>query len=347
MPYEPEDYRDDPDHDAPVAPTIGHNSNTKAKSTKAKIRNLISERRVIVRSIHLPFEPQIDFVDALDEILCSAEALREAGLGQPATVLLGSSFSGKSSQTRIFVDKTNEEHNASQAYGNGGMCACYVKLDPDGTIGSLAGDILTGLQVPKPMSLSAAKRWDRARNEIRKKRISIIVFDEFQRAGRRPTISPIIAAKILDIMDSGDCAVAFVGKQDAKSIFDGCPDLKNRFDSPVYIPPLRWDMDSQEFMEFAERFDQALVDANITDHKSGFADEDIAQLLLESSNGLIGQFSRIVETAVIAITREGRRAITRRDLSNAVDDWSVANERIGKNPFNRKVPNDSSFGGAG
>ena len=342
MAHEPEDYRDDPDHDAPVAPAIGHNSDDKAVSEKTRLRNLIAERRVAVRSIHLPFEPQQDFVDALDEILSSAEALREAGLGQPAVVLLGSSFSGKSSQARIFVDETNNEHRANGGH-EGGVRAVYVKLDPDGTIGSLAGDILTGLKVARPMSLSAAKRWERARSEIRKNHVSILIFDEFQRANRRPTISPIIAAKILDIMDDGDCAVAFVGKQDAKNIFDACPDLKNRLDSPVRIPPLRWDDDSDSFMEFADRFDQALVDADITETKSGFADENTAQLLLESANGFIGQFSRIIETAVIAITRESHKSITRQDLSNAVDDWSVANERIAKNPFYRTSPDSEEI----
>lgn len=330
MPYEPEDYRDDPDHDAPNAIWIGYSMPVE-KSEKATLHATIAQRRVAVRSIHLPFEPQQDFVDALEEIRCGAEALRQAGLGQPAVALLGGSFSGKSSEARIYADATNREHGGA----NGEICVVYAKLDPDGTIGSLAGDILAGLGAIRPMSLTAAKRWDRARNEIRNKRVSVVILDEFQRANRRPTISPIIAAKILDIMDDGDCAVAFVGKQDAKSIFDGCPDLKNRLDSPVWISPLRWDNDSEAFMKFVDEFDQALVDADITDFKSGFAKEDVAQLLLESANGLIGQFSRIIETAVIAITREGHRIITRQDLSNAVDDWSIANERIGYNPFIR------------
>ena len=157
--------------------------------------------------------------------------------------------------------------------------------------------------------------------------------DEFHRAGRRPTISPVIAGKILDIVDDGDCACAFLGKTSAEQVFASCPDLKNRLDAPVHMPRLRWVNDSAEFMAFADAFDQALVDADITDIKSGFGDEDTAKLLLEASNGLIGQFSRIIETAVIAITRDGQQAITRQDLSDAVDDWAIANGRIGHNPF--------------
>jgi hypothetical protein len=143
----------------------------------------------------------------------------------------------------------------------------------------------------------------------------------------------VIAGKLLDIVDDGDCACAFLGKTTAEDVFASCQDLKNRLDSPVKMPRLRWITDSAEFMAFAEGFDQALVDADITDIKSGFGDEDTAKLLLEASNGLIGQFSRIIETAVIAITRDGQRVITRQDLSDAVDDWAIANGRIGHNPF--------------
>jgi hypothetical protein len=73
----------------------------------------------------------------------------------------------------------------------------------------------------------------------------------------------------------------------------------------------------------------------ITRIKSGFATKKTAQLLLEASNGCIGQFSRIIETAVIAITRERNEVITVQDLSDAVGDWSIPNGRIGYNPFKK------------
>jgi len=143
-------------------------------------------------------------------------------------------------------------------------------------------------------------------------------------------------------VDDGDCACAFLGKTSAEQVFASCPDLKNRLDAPVQMPRLMWINDSAEFMAFADAFDQALVDANITDIKSGFGEEDTAKLLLEASNGLIGQFSRIIETAVIAITRDGQQVITRQDLSDAVDDWAIANGRIGYNPFTQAKDEQSA-----
>jgi len=127
--------------------------------------------------------------------------------------------------------------------------------------------------------------------------------------------------------------VAFLGKRDAINVFKSCPDLMNRLDAPVQIPPLRWATNREEFVAFADAFDQALVDANITKFKSGLGEWATAQRLLEASNGLIGQFSRIIETAVIMITRDGNDAITQDDLRDAVQEWSIGNQRISYNPF--------------
>lgn len=55
-----------------------------------------------MRGVHLPFPPQQDLVDALDEVRCAASELRHAKLQQPAVVLLADNFSGKSSQLRKY-----------------------------------------------------------------------------------------------------------------------------------------------------------------------------------------------------------------------------------------------------
>ncbi len=331
-----EDYRDDPDHDEDaIADTASRGSD---KDTRSELHKLIAIRRLAVRSIHLPFAAQLDLEDALDEALCGAVELRDAGLQQAIVPILNVSFSGKSAGAKHYVRKKL----ASLEARSGTVPVVYTKVDTDGTVGSLAADILRGCGAKRPYSLSGEKRWDRARQAIRSKGVCLLILDEFQRTGRRPTISPVIAGKILDIVDEGDCACALLGKTEAKQVFASCDDLENRLDAPVRMPRLNWLTDSVEFMEFADAFDQALVDADITDIKSGFGDEDTAQLLLEASNGLIGQFSRIIETAVIAITREGQRIITRQDLSDAVDDWAVANRRIGYNPFSKNGDDESA-----
>lgn len=349
MTFEPEDFRDDPDHDvqqlaeiavrSPVTPAPAAPSPEAAE--RMRLMRLLAERRLAVRGINLPYAPQQDLRDALDEVLCGVDLIREAGLPQPTVHLLADSFSGKSTGARTYI----REVMARGEHRPGTIPVAYAKLDTDGTVGSLAADILTALGEKRPTALTPDKRWDRARQAIRDHGVQLFIFDEFQRAGRRPTISPVIGGKILDIMDGddktgGDCAIAFLGKRTAISVFKSCPDLRNRLDRPVTMPPLIWTTDGEDFMEFADAFDQALVDAGITAVKSGLGKEESAKLLLEASNGLIGQFSRIVETAVIMITREGHDAITRTDLRDAVQEWSIGNGRIGYNPFVKSRSDD-------
>ncbi|GAO77207.1 MULTISPECIES: TniB family NTP-binding protein [Sphingopyxis] len=335
MTYQIEDFRDDPDHDEQqirdlaVAGNLNATSLPNNRNRRKTVRQLIAERRLAVRSIRVEYGPQVELEDAFDEILDGARLLRKAKLPQPAVHLLAESFSGKSVGAISYVQKRakcGSEHD-------GITPVAYCRIDTDGTIGSVAADILKALGEKRPDALAPDKRWDRARHAIRSHGVSLLIFDEFQRAGRRPTISPSIAGKILDIMDSGDCGVAFLGKRDAINVFKSCPDLMNRLDAPVQIPPLRWATDREEFVAFADAFDQALVDANITKFKSGLGEWATAQRLLEASNGLIGQFSRIVETAVIMITRDGNDAITQDDLRDAVQEWSIGNQRISYNPF--------------
>lgn len=332
MAHDYEDHQDDPDHDTALLSNAAA-STPRAQDEAGNTRALIAQRRLAVRSIFLPYAPQDELEDALDEMLEGVPGFRDAGLPQPAVHLLADSFSGKSTGARAYVAKARQRLDSAP----GSVPVVYAKLDTDGTVGSLATDILTALGEKRPNALTPDRRWSRARQALRDRKVSLLILDEFQRAGRRPTISPVIAGKILDIMDDGDCACAFLGKTEAISVFNSCPDLKNRLDTPVRIPRLRWTTDRDDFMAFADKFDEALVAADVTRFKSGLGDEETAQLLLEASNGLIGQFSRIIETAVIMITRDGNDAITRRDLEDAVQEWSIGNQRISYNPFTAPV----------
>lgn len=312
-----EDFRDDPDHAA--------NEPTGSR--------LVAARRNVVRDIRVPWDPQKDFTIALDELLHTAEG--NPGRPQPGVRLLATSYSGKSTGARDYVRQVM----ARGEHVPGTMPVVYVKLDPEGTVGSLATDILKALGEKRPDSLTPAKRWERARRCLRDHKVMLVIFDEFQRAGRRPTISGVIAGKLLDIMDDedGSCACAFIGKTNAKSIFKNAFDLGNRLDAPVHMQPLLWtrEDDREAFIKFVDAFDETLREKGATVTKSGLADPPLAELLMESSNGLIGQFSRIIETAVMNVTRRGTGIITRSDLSEAVDEWSLGNERITYNPFEK------------
>lgn len=325
--------RDDPDFDQEALLNM-LSTLTKGPVDPATLTGpmLIAYRRLLVRGIRSPYFPHDEMHVTFEEMRTAAPLLRLSGMPQPGVRILAPSYCGKSVGARDYVKKVQERPGCST------YSVVYVKLDSEGSIGSLATDILRALGEKRPESLTAENRWARAKRCLFKYGVDLLILDEFQRAGRRVTIHPVILGKILDIMDGdgitgGYCAVAFVGKTEAKAIFKATSDMGNRLDSPVKLGRLRWTTHSEEFMEFAAHFDQRLVDLKITADLAGLGDPSIAEPLLEAANGTIGQFSRIVETAVVAITRADRGRITRQDLSNAVQDWSIGNERITKNPF--------------
>lgn len=342
-----DDVRDDPDHDLEALlralSTLHGRPVDPAKLTGPL---LLAYRRLLVRGIRSKFAPQSDMDDTFEEMRVAAPLLRIAGMPQPGIKILAPSFSGKSVGALDYVKRVRAR------LGQSSSSAVYVKLDSEGSVGSLATDILRALGEPRPESLTPEKRWARARRRVREREVDLLILDEFQRAGRRLTIHPVIAQKIFDIMDpdegrGGDAAVAFVGKLDAKKIFKATEDLPNRLDAPVSIGRLRWLTHSLEFMAFARDFDAALQRSGITSGPANLSDPAIAELLLESARGLIGQFTRIIETAVINITRDGRTLITRQDLSDAVQDWCIGNERIAYNPFEEGSMREDATSNAG
>lgn len=290
----------------------------------------VARARQLIGEISIPYPPQIELKVALDELRHTAVLTR--GRPQRGVHLFGPSFAGKTTAAR--------EHSkhvlATEDHPPGAVPIALATIDPEGSLASVATDILRSLGEPRPDKGSAALRWERVWNSLPERKVQILVLDEFQRTARRPTMSPVIAAKVQDLMEGGLCAVAFLGLEKAHDVFHAASDLSNRLDVPVTMSQLQWadDADRQMFTDFVNRYDQALAEAGIISLRSGLADdEQQLQLLHEASNGLIGQFCRIVETAAISVVRNRHSCISREDLADAVDDWSIANRRIAYNPF--------------
>ena len=333
MTHQQSDLLDDPDFDLEaLQQAVSTLTGKPLDPAKLTGHLLVAYRRLLVRSIRSPYAPQSEMDETFEEMRVAAPLLRMARMPQPAVRILAPSFTGKSVGARDYVRRVKAE------LGEGTSSVAYVMLDSEGSVGSLAADILRALGEPRPEGLTPDKRWARARRAIKDRKVDLMIIDEFQRAGRRLTIHPVIAMKLLDILDDCDCAIAFVGKLKARDIFKATEDLGNRLDTPVSIGRLTWTIHEAEFTAFADAFDEALVAGGVLTFKAGLGEPDTAQRLLEAASGMIGQFSRIIETAVINITRAGHSCITRQDLSDAVQDWAVGNQRIGYNPFTTSNP---------
>ncbi|RYF14675.1 MAG: hypothetical protein EOO77_14065, partial [Oxalobacteraceae bacterium] len=182
-------------------------------------------------------------------------------------------------------------------------------------------------------------RWPRAIAEMQRCGVQILVFDEFNRAARRPRMSRSIATAIREkIMDAGIAPVAFVGSEDAGSVLAQVPELMERLDDDIDLSPLRWDTkgDRALFVSFLADLDDAMVDAGILACLSGLTHEGIARPLWEASAGRVRRICKIVRAAMAVALHDGRGSIDRNDLAEAVDSYCIPRDFCLSNPFLRQ-----------
>lgn len=220
----------------------------------------------------------------------------------------------------------------------------HVELDTSGKQASLPKGILRKLKVRgwnhgnDPEIL-----WARAIDAMRKAGVEILIFDEMDRAARRPSIGPVIGGDIMDLLVNGDVAVAFLGTKDANKVFDRCPPLKDRMKAPAVMKALDWMIDDEKktFTDFLGKMDQALVSIKLIDEPADLADETIAKPLWDVCRGRLRPLCLLLEEAVTAIHREddaGARLLTLDVLAQAVEDLSIPGGTIDYNPFTEEKP---------
>ncbi len=185
--------------------------------------------------------------------------------------------------------------------------------------------------------------WVRAIDAMREFGVEIVIFDEINRAARRPSIGPVIGGDIMDLLVKGDVAVAFLGTKEANTVFNRCPPLKDRMKAPVVMKPLDWllDDDRETFIDFLGKMDAALVDEKLTDAVSGLTDERIAKPLWDVCRGRLRPLCLLLEEAVTAIHRDGgdgAKLLTTEVLAQAVEDLSIPAEVVDYNPFTEEKP---------
>lgn len=295
-----------------------------------------SERALLVGTaqakfdaIRVDFPPQTSAMAILDEV-------RIAALHRPPGAICGGAMivaphgAGKSEAVKGLSRVL--ERNADE----GQTMLLHVEIDTAGTTDSVPTSILQALGAARPEAGSERARWPRAIAEIARKGVQLIVFDEFDLAARRPTMSGPIANIIRQkIMDAGLAPVAFVGSEKANSVLAQVPQLRERLDDSVDLSPMRWTSngDQELFLSFAGDLDRAMVDAEIVDCEAGLRGEEIAYPLWRASEGSLRRICKIVRHAMSTALREDRRFIAHQDLMNAVDGYAIANGFGTHNPF--------------
>ncbi|URW75060.1 TniB family NTP-binding protein [Sphingomonas donggukensis] len=289
----------------------------------------IGAARAEFDGIVVDYPPTTAAIETIEELRV-ATRLRPASTPCGGILLNAPIGTGKTSTVRQAATY------AASTAPEGNTPILLVEMPTAGSTDSVPSAILGALGHARPDLGKPAARWLRAVADMRARGVEILVFDEFNRANRRPTMSRPIATSIREhIMDAGVAAVVFVGTADAAVVLDQCPELLDRLEGEIDLSPLEWcdEEDRELFTDFVKDIDQALVDKRLLDEHSGLGKAKVAQRLCEASRGRLRPLMRIVRGAMaIAMKRDGT-SISVADLHDATEDYAKRFRMIERNPF--------------
>ena len=300
-----------------------------SSKTISELARSVGQAQAAFDAIRVDYPPQTSAMASLDEIRFAAHG-RRSGSPCGGAVLVAPHGCGKT----VAINFLKESVGAAAADDQ--IPILHVEVSTSGTTDSLPTSILTALGVARPDAGTEKIRWPRAVREIERAGVELIVFDEFNRAARRPTMSRAIATAIRErIMDAGLAPVAFVGSEDAGTVLAQTPELLERLDDEIDLSPLNWHVagDKDLFLSFVNDLDAALVDAGILTCSSELADPATARHLWDASAGRIRRIAKIVRHAMSSAVRDGRGSIHNHDLADAVDVCCIRRNFSTRNPF--------------
>lgn len=282
-----------------------------------------------IDAIDVPYRPQADAVAGLD-LQLQAALLARPGAPCNAVTLIAPRGTGKS-RALAMLGKRSRRDDVDDA-----RRVLSVNMDTAGTVESVPSAILAALGEPRHDAGKPALRWIRATTRLRDAGVRFVLFDEFNRAARRATMSgPICEAIFEKIMEPGLAAVAFVGEDDASTALKRAPSVLERIDEELDLGPLDWlrPGDDEIFEEFVGRFETRMLELGILDRRAGLTAGETPRLLCESSSGRLRRFVKIMKSATAEAIQRGDRSVTLGDLAQAVDDTVMKRGFIEANPF--------------
>jgi hypothetical protein len=275
------------------------------------------------------FPPQTAAYSSLLEVYASANA-REPGKPCGGALLIAPYGCGKTVALEMLRDTLLADAEP------GKMPVVLVQMAASGTVDALPTSILKAMNIPRPEAGNEKSRWARAILELQRKKVDLVVFDEFNRASRRPTMTGPIGKSIQEhVMDPGVAAVAFVGSDEASIVFKACPELQQRLDDHIDLAPLDplIDEDMDDLTTFLGELDQALAEPGLLGCRSLLDNAETATKLCLAGNGRLRAIMKIIRTAMLSVVRRGGDMIEAEDLFNATDLLSVRPGHVELNPF--------------
>lgn len=306
---------------------------TSSTETVAARSQRVAQARAAFKSIVLPYPRQNVLMAELDELRLTG--LETKGEPQDGLRLLAHTGSGKTFGAHRYVNYVESQPDRVP----GRRPVLLVGLKTTGTPKSLFSCILAEMGDDYATTGTEETLRARVKRAFEIEGTELLIVDEINHLDRR-TFGDDVTETLKSFLDEGQVPIAFLGTHKADDLFNRNKELNGRLTAPCSLPPLEWavDEDRELFTQFATRLDEAMVEKGILPIESGLGEAWLAKLLCEVSNGNIGQFCRIVRTAMIKVVRRRGESIDYQDLSDAVNSWSIPNGFRSDNPLEKVLP---------
>ncbi|WP_207105847.1 TniB family NTP-binding protein, partial [Sphingomonas sp. CFBP 8760] len=218
-------------------------------------------------AIRVRHGPQNALVGGLDGFRMQALAIRAARaetgrrIAMPVVRTIAELGVGKT----IGAERLEERHRPTDP-DDARRPVIIATLDTTGMQISVPQAILRALKKPNPNhAMKPAVAWERAHRALREHDVQLVIFDETNRAARRPSMGEVIGGDLMDMLLDGEAAVAFLGTTEANKVFNRVPALKDRMKAPVVLKALEWYDDDEKaiFVAFLKNMDQAMLDCDL------------------------------------------------------------------------------------
>lgn len=251
--------------------------------------------------------------------------------------LIAESGCGKSTIIRHCTSKLNEGRNVDECE----IPALYVVLTPAVGKKSLAQDILIALRnmtgrETHPESGNETILLERVCAYLRFVKCKILFIDEFHHVllSDTPKKAKAVGETVKWLLTNGPCPVVVVGTEEAREPFKQNNQLLRRAVPSIDLRKLSIARreDREWFGKFFGRFFGIMEEQSIASNATSLVLDETLSLLMEASDGIIGNACKIVSHAVYQMALAGRSELDGNDFRIACDNLLILTS-ITKNPF--------------
>ena len=234
----------------------------------------------------------------------------------PNLLIVGHTNNGKSTLIERFVGRHPGRENPT---GDGVTVPVLdIEAPPRPDEGLLYDKILTRLYVPHRPSDNASRKLTQVLQVMRLVNVQMLIIDEIQTTLAGSASQQRVFLNVIKHLGNElRIPIVAAGVQDAARVINSDPQMANRFE-PLPLP--RWKL-NEAFLRLLKSFELALP----LRKPSNLASRELAPMLFDMSEGVLGELSEVLKRAGEKAIRSGDEQITR-DLLKGLS-WVPPSQR--------------------